>query len=157
MNVKRARAYNSNQLPPHPYLLKLGFTGSLWSEILVHVHLTTKWCDVSECPTWFTMGWECLSPTSRVQLLYTGEACSCPCGRVHGGLGQGSSCSCGGKNPYSPNHKANFCSARLLFIIQPLKDQRIRKCILSHTLKSHDRMACHSLKEALQKRSWITC
>lgn len=44
-------------------------------------------------------------------------------------------------------------SKTALFILWKTKEP---ENVLSHTLKSHDRMACHSLTEALQKNAWIT-
>lgn len=55
-----------------------------------------------------------------------------------------------GGNHYSKNHKANFCSARLLWF--SLWKTNESEDVLSHTLRSPDRMACPGLMEALERK-----
>lgn len=110
-------------------------------------------------PPRFRTGLGMPHPTSPVQLLHTGEACSCPHGTVHRELKPvcwyKAACVIVGGKSLQPKPQSQFLFCKTA-IIHPLKDQIIRKCIKPH-LESHDSTAGHSLMGALQKRSWTTC
>lgn len=153
---KRSRAKKSNQLPQP--LFRLEFPGSLWSAALVcvcvHTRMHTpthKHCRAHGSHTGSQEGRQCLRPMSWVWLPHSGRLAQAHVVERTAGqtfmLLTWQLVQLWGKNPHGQNHRANFCSARmLLFILWKTKEQ---EHVLGHTLRSHDRTACRSLMEPL--------
>lgn len=136
VNVKRSTAYNSNQLPS-PLLAEVRiyrFT-VVWSfGACEHVHLTTN-TSVFECPTWFTTGMG--TPQSHITSMATPHrrGLFMPTWWNAQVAGTKQCVQLRGKKSLEPKPQSQLLFSKTA-IIQPLKGQRIGKCMKPHLEKS---------------------